>query len=81
MSIQLTIDAKHVLKKWSTWLSLAAASSTAAMLTYGSLPLDVQEAFPHWILSLLGFIAVASAAMVPIATSVQQSNIPPESPQ
>lgn len=76
MSIQLTIDAAHVLKKWSTWLAVASASSTAAMLAYGQLPLDVQTAFPHWILTVLGIVAVVSAGAIPIATSIQQSNIP-----
>jgi hypothetical protein len=76
--IQLTIDAKHVLRKWSTWLAAASASSTAAMLAYAQLPTDVQTAFPHWILTALGIVAVASAGAIPIATSIQQSNIPTE---
>lgn len=76
MSIQLTIDAKHVLKKWSTWLAVASAAANAGLLAYGQLPIDAQGYFPHVILSVLGVIAVAGPLLIPVATSIQQKNIP-----
>jgi hypothetical protein len=82
MNINLTFDAKHVLKKWSTWLSLMSASSTAGLLAYGALPQGGQDAFPHLILTILSTLAVAGPLLIPLATSIQQGNIPaaPEAP-
>jgi hypothetical protein len=76
--IQLTIDAKHVLKKWSTWLAAAIASATTIVLGYDHLPASVQEWFPHVILTVATTVMVLGPVLIPIATSIQQRNIPSE---
>lgn len=74
--MKLTPDAPFVLRKWSTWLAFASTASTTALLTYSQLPGRVQSLFPDWSLLALGALAMTSAALVPIATSLQQKNIP-----
>lgn len=76
MSIVLTIDAQHVLKKWSTWLAALCASCSAGLYAYMQLPFDVQAKFPAWVPLVLGVGSILSAMLVPAATSIQQRNIP-----
>lgn len=74
--IVYTIDAQHWLKKWSTWLAAAAASASAGLAAYGVLPSGAQDAFPHWLLVALATTAVVAPTLIPLATSIQQKNIP-----
>ena len=76
MPLLLTIDAKHVLKKWSTWLAVATAMCAAGTLAYGALPVDLQQVLPSWFRSVLAFGAVTLPMLVPLATSIQQKSIP-----
>lgn len=80
MSIQFTIDAGHVLKKWSTWLAAVSVSCQAGMYAYMQLPMQVQDQFPTWFLTALGIGSVISALLVPAATSIQQRSIPTDYP-
>lgn len=82
MKLLLTIDAQHVLKKWSTWLAALAAASAAGIAAYGAMPTSAQDVFPHWLLVMLSTITVVAPALIPLATSIQQQNIPttPENP-
>lgn len=76
MSIVLTIDARHVLKKWSTWLAAFSGSTAAGLYAYMQLPMEMQDKFPSWFTTALGIASVVGAMLVPAATSIQQRNIP-----
>lgn len=67
-----TADAHLWARKWSTWLALASASSTAGLAAYAVLPARAQGLIPDSVLLALGTIAIASALLVPLATSIQQ---------
>ena len=79
--IVYTHDADFVLKKWSTWLSIIAASLFSGCMVYNQLPAAFIEAMPHWFQSAMGIAAVVSAVLVPFATSVQQKSIPTVQPE
>lgn len=79
-AIILTTDAKHVFKKWSTWLAALAAASAAGIAAYGAMPTSAQDVFPHWLLVVLSTTAVVAPTLIPLATSIQQANIQPENP-
>lgn len=81
--IALTFDAKHVLKKWSTWWSALLAADTAGLLLFSRLSDAVQSAFPSHLLSGMAVVAVLGPVVIPLLTSLQQSNIPaaPEPPK
>lgn len=66
-------------KKWSTWLAISSASSTAALGAYAILPGRVQGLIPDAALLPLGAIAVGSALLIPLATSLSQKSINPPS--
>lgn len=76
MALQLTFDAGFVFRKWSTWLALASAMCAAGVSTYAMLPADMQEIMPSWLKAALAIGSVASAMLVPVATSIQQKSIP-----
>lgn len=81
---KFTTDARLWHKKWSTWLAMLSAMSTAALGAYALLPERVQALMPDWALGTLGAIAIVSALLVPLATSLSQTklqqalNPPPE---
>lgn len=74
--ITFTVDAKHVMKKWSTWLALISASCAGGLLAYSQVPPDLQSTVPHWLVSACSTISVVAGILIPIATSIQQANIP-----
>lgn len=74
--ITYTHDAGFVLKKWSTWLSIVAASMFAGCMAYEQLPMSFRDAMPDWFQAAMGIAAVVSAMAVPVATSIQQKSIP-----
>lgn len=76
MNLQWTHDAKCVLRKWSTSLALISASATAGLASYAILPDRAQAGFPDWALTTMSVTAVLSALLIPLATSLQQKNIP-----
>lgn len=76
----LTPDAAFWMRKWSTWLALASACSTAGLAAFVLLPARVQSLFPDWALLTLGAVAVGAAMLVPLATSIQQRSIPAPEP-
>lgn len=69
---------EDVSKRISTWLSLVSASSAAGLAAYAVMPVRAQDAFPEWTLTALGIAAVASALLVPVATSFRQSSLNPK---
>lgn len=73
--MKLTSDAKSWKRKWSTWLALASASATAALGAYALFPERVQALVPDWALGIFAGIALVSALLVPVATSVSQSSL------
>lgn len=73
--MKLTPDAKHWRRKWSTWLALASAAATAGLGAYAVMPERVQGLIPDWCLLILGGVAIVSALLVPIATSLTQASI------
>lgn len=75
--MKLTPDAHLWWRKWSTWLALGSASATAGLGAYAILPDRVQGLMPDWALGALGAIAIVSALLIPVATSLSQKNIGP----
>lgn len=79
MKIELTSDARLWLRKWSTWWAFisasAGAAATAGFGAYVLMPERAQNLMPDWLLVVLGGVAVASAIMVPVATSLCQSSL------
>ncbi len=73
--IQKTSDAHLVWRKASTWLALASASSTAGLAAFAILPERAQILFPDWVLIARSTIAVCSALLVPVATSIRQQGL------
>lgn len=74
--ITYTHDAKFVLKKWSTWLSLIAVSMGSVSLAWERMPESIHAMFPDWMRVVMAILSLVSAAAVPIATSIQQRSIP-----
>lgn len=70
-----TADAHLRWRKASTWLALASASASAGLGAYAILPARVQELMPEWALLLMGGVAVVSAVLIPLATSIQQQGL------
>ena len=73
LGVQKTADAHIWRQKWSTWLALASASATAGLGAYAIMPERVQSIMPDWAIGTLGGIAILSALLIPLATSVQQA--------
>lgn len=67
-----TKDAHLRWRKWSTWLAMASASASAGLAAFAILPGRVQGLVPDWALAALGGIAIVSAILIPLATSIQQ---------
>jgi len=72
LGVPLTSDAGLVLRKASTWLAVASASSGAGLAAYAILPGRAQGLFPDWALIAMSVVAVGSALAVPLATSIRQ---------
>lgn len=79
--ITYTPDANFVLKKWSTWLSIIAASSYSASIFWERLPSSVTGSLPSWVDGVLALIGLVSTILVPVATSIQQKSIPVVTPE
>lgn len=75
LGMTLTADAHAVLRKWSTWLAILSASATAGLAAYAILPGRVQGLMPDWALGTLGAVAIITALLIPVATSVQQASL------
>lgn len=65
-------DWAGVHRRISTWLAIIAASATAGLGAFALMPQRAQDTFPDWTLNLLAYLAVGSAALVPVATSFKQ---------
>ncbi len=74
--IVYTQDAQFVLKKWSTWLSMIAASLFAGVQFWDSLPYALTQAMPEWVQGAMALAGLFCALAVPIATSISQKSIP-----
>jgi hypothetical protein len=64
-----------VTKRASTWLAAVSASTGAAAAAFMVLPGAWQATFPEWAGQALAFAAVASAGLIPIATSYRQKSL------
>lgn len=73
--MKLAPDACKWHRKWSTWLALASACTTAALGAYALLPERAQLLIPDAALLVLGGTAVLSALLVPLATSLSQPKL------
>ena len=60
-------------RRLSTWLALVSTSTGAAAAAFIALPGAWQAGFPAWAGQALAIASVASAALVPVATSFLQS--------
>lgn len=74
--LTFTVDAGHVLKKWSTWWAAVTTAAASLVLGYDHLPSSVQEWFPHVVLTIATTIMVVGPVLIPFLTSIKQSNIP-----
>lgn len=74
--IRYTPDANYVLKKWSTWLAILAASAYSGSIFWERLPSAVTGSLPDWIDGAMALIGLISTMLVPLATSIQQKSIP-----
>lgn len=70
--MKFTPDARKWWRKWSTWLALASAMATAGLGSFAILPDRVQGLMPDWALGALGVVAIGSALLIPLATSLSQ---------
>ena len=59
-------------RRLSTWLALLSTSTGAAAAAFIALPGSWQAGFPEWAGQALAIASVASAALVPVATSFLQ---------
>lgn len=75
VGLTTTSDAHLWLRKWSTWLALASACAMGALGTYALMPERVQLLIPDWALLILGGVALVSALLVPLATSLSQPKL------
>lgn len=75
LGMALTADATKWARKWSTWLAILSASATAGLAAYALLPGRVQGLMPDWALGTLGAVAIITALLIPVATSVQQASL------
>lgn len=73
--VALTDDAYLWAHKWSTWLAVLSAAAAAGLGAYAVMPARVQGLMPDWALATLGGVAIVSALLVPVATSIQQRKI------
>jgi len=74
--ITYTQDANFVMKKWSTWLAIAAAALFAGVQYWESLPSMITSVLPEWLQGIMALAGLICAVMVPVATSIQQKSIP-----
>ena len=72
LGVPLTSDAGLVLRKASTWLALSSASASAGLAAYAIMPARVQELVPDWTLAMNAGVAIVSAMLIPLATSIRQ---------
>lgn len=74
--ITYTQDANYVLWKWSTWLSIIAASLYSGAMAWDHLPETITGSLPDWIDGVMALLGVVATMLVPVATSIQQKSIP-----
>jgi len=67
-----TPDAHLRWHKWSSWLALSSASASAGLAAYAIMPARVQELVPDWTLAMNAGVAIVSAMLIPLATSIRQ---------
>lgn len=67
-----TADAHLRWRKWSSWLALSSASASAGLAAYAIMPARAQALVPDWALAMNAGIAIVSAMLIPLATSIQQ---------
>ena len=75
LGLPTTQDAHLWARKWSTWLAVSSAMATSSLAAYAVMPGRVQTLIPDWPLVALGAIALVSALLVPLATSIQQREL------
>lgn len=73
--IEMVEDAFLWAHKWSTWLAVLSASAAAGLAAYAIMPARVQALMPDWALGSLGGVAIVSALLVPVATSIKQRKL------
>lgn len=79
--ITYTQDANYVLQKWSTWLSIIAASLYSGSLAWDRLPISITGSLPDWIDGVMALLGVIATMLIPLATSIQQKSIPVVMPE
>lgn len=75
LGLHPTPDASHWRKFWSTKLAALSAGCVAAALFWAQAPAEWKEAFPAWVGTALMYGGLASALLIPFATTTQQKNI------
>jgi len=73
--VEMAPDAFLWAHKWSTWLAMLAASASAGLGAHAIMPARVQNLMPDWALATLGAVAILSALLVPVATSIKQRKL------
>lgn len=73
--VEMVEDAYLWAHKWSTWLAVLSASAAAGLAAYAVMPARVQNLMPDWALGSLGGVAIVSALLVPLATSIKQKKL------
>lgn len=73
--VEMVEDAYLWAHKWSTWLAVLSASAAAGLAAYAVMPSRVQNLMPDWALGSLGGVAIVSALLVPVATSIKQRKL------
>lgn len=68
----MNIDFTNWSKRASTWLAALSASATAAAGAFVLMPAEWRASFPDWAGATCTIVAVASAALIPLATSYRQ---------
>ena len=73
--IEMVEDAFLWAHKWSTWLAVLSASAAAGLAAYAIMPARVQALMRGGALGSLGGVAIVSALLVPVATSIKQRKL------
>lgn len=76
MKIRTTRDARLWHRKWSTWLAFAGLALDGAAAYFISAPEEWRLGFPPTAGLILLSLGMTLKALIPVATSIQQRNIP-----
>lgn len=71
----MTTDFTNWARRLSTWLAALSASATAAAGAFVLMPAEWRASFPDWAGATCTVVAVASAALIPLATSYRQKSL------